>query len=89
VIKRYRVPSYTQEAVLNAFEEEGWPARIDDPLLPHPDQDAKRHLNDTIRRLNRNRRAPLIHFSGDGTGQGVLWELTLAGRLAIGGRRAA
>ncbi len=89
VVKQYRVPSPTQEAVLNAFEEEGWPTRIDDPLRPKPDQDAKRHLHETIRRLNRNRRAKLIHFSGDGTGAGVLWELTPAGRLAVGRRRAA
>ena len=89
VVKQYRVPSPTQEAVLNAFEEEGWPARIDDPLRPDPDQDVKRHLHDTIRRLNRNRRAALIHFSGDGTGEGVLWELTAARRLAVGRRRAA
>ena len=88
VVKRYRVPSPTQEAVLDAFEEEGWPDRIDDPLRPDPDQDGKRHLHDTIRRLNRNRRAA-IHFSGDGTGTGVLWELTLKPRLAIDGRRAA
>ncbi len=89
VVKRYRVPSPTQEAVLNAFEEEDWPARIDDPLRPEPDQNVKRHLNDTIRRLNRNRRLPLIHFSGDGTGTGVLWELTPKARLAAGSRRAA
>jgi hypothetical protein len=75
--------------VLNAFEEEGWPKRIDDPLRPDPDQDAKRHLHDTIRRLNRNRRAPLIHFSGDGTGEGVIWDLTPGGRLAVYRRRAA
>ena len=34
VIKVYKVPSPNQEAVLEAFQEEGWPHRIDDPLLP-------------------------------------------------------
>ena len=34
LIKRFRVPSPNQETVLNAFQEEGWPAAIDDPLPP-------------------------------------------------------
>lgn len=75
VIKRFRWPALNQETVLSAFQEEGWPARIDDPLPPQGDQDAKRRLGDTIRCLNRNQLAPRIHFHGDGTGEGVTWEM--------------
>jgi hypothetical protein len=75
VVKRYKVPALNQERVLAAFEEEGWPVRIDDPLPPHPEQDSKRRLHDTITSLNRNQRRPLIRFLGDGSGQGVRWEL--------------
>ena len=32
VVKQYRVPAENQELILAAFEEEAWPARIDDPL---------------------------------------------------------
>ncbi len=32
LVKDYRLPSPTQEAILEAFQEEGWPRRIDDPL---------------------------------------------------------
>ncbi len=74
-IKRFRVPSPNQESVLNAFQEEGWPHSIDDPLSPVPDQQPKRRLRDTIKCLNLNQAVRRIRFRGDGTGQRVLWEL--------------
>ncbi len=75
IVKQYRVPSCNQEFVLSAFQEEGWPHRIDDPLPPREDQDPKYRLHYTIHRLNHNQGARLIRFSGDGTGQGVCWDL--------------
>lgn len=74
LIKRFKWPASNQEAVLCVFQEEGWPERIDDPLSPQADQDPKRRLADTIKCLNRKQANALIHFRGDGTGQGVLWE---------------
>ncbi|QDS94734.1 hypothetical protein FF011L_35150 [Roseimaritima multifibrata] len=73
-VKRFKWPASNQEAVLCAFQEEDWPERIDDPLRPHPDQDSKRRLADTIKCLNRKQVNNLIHFRGDGTGEGVIWE---------------
>jgi hypothetical protein len=35
VAKRFKWPATNQELVLSTFQEEGWPARIDDPLPPH------------------------------------------------------
>jgi hypothetical protein len=78
VVKRFKVPAPNQEMILAAFQEEQWPPRIDDPLPPHPDQDAKRRLHDTINTLNRHQKQPLIHFSGDGSGEGVRWQLNLS-----------
>ena len=75
VVKRFRWQAPNQEIVLSAFQEEGWPLRIDDPLPPQPEQDSKRRLSDTIKCLNRKQINPLIHFHGDGTGEGVVWEL--------------
>ncbi len=75
VVKRFKWTAANQEAVLAAFEEEGWPHRIDDPLPPQPEQDSKRRLSDTIKCLNRKQLNELIHFRGDGTGEGVTWEL--------------
>ena len=41
VIKQYRVPAPVQAAILSTFQEEGWPARIDDPLPPDGNGDPK------------------------------------------------
>ncbi|OYP36820.1 hypothetical protein [Rhodopirellula sp. MGV] len=76
IVKHFKWVAHNQQAVLNAFEEDGWPPRIDDPLPGQPEQDSKRRLSDTIKCLNRKQLHPLIHFRGDGTGEGVIWELT-------------
>lgn len=75
LVKRFRIPSPNQVSVLSAFEEEGWPSRIDDPLPPKSEQCPKRRLNDTIRNLNRSQHQNLVRFLGDGSGQGILWEV--------------
>ena len=74
LVKRFKVPARNQVAILSAFQEEDWPVRIDDPLSPRPDLDPKRRLHDTINSLNRNQNHALIHFSGDGSGQGIRWD---------------
>lgn len=75
LVKRFRQPSTNQERILLAFEEEGWPPRIDDPLPPDPQHDTKQRLRTTLKSLNRNEQHGLIRFHSDGTGQGVLWDL--------------
>ena len=42
IIKCFKTPAPNQELILAAFEEEGWPVHIDDPLPPHPEQDPRR-----------------------------------------------
>jgi hypothetical protein len=74
VVKRYRVPAANQQAILEAFQEDGWPEFIDDPIPPDPDQDSKRRLNVTIKSLNRNQLAPLLRFHGNGNGLQIHWE---------------
>jgi len=75
IVKQFKVPAVNQERILAAFEEEQWPVRIDDPLPPHPCQDSKRRLHDTINSLNRNQKLRLIRFMGDGSGEGIRWDL--------------
>ncbi|HUT13176.1 MAG TPA: hypothetical protein VMY42_21995 [Thermoguttaceae bacterium] len=74
IVKQFKVPAVNQERILAAFEEEQWPVRIDDPLPPHPCQDSKRRLHDTINSLNRNQKLRLIRFMGDGSGEGIRWD---------------
>jgi hypothetical protein len=78
LVKVLKLPSPMQEAILMAFEEEHWPPRIDDPLPGDPDLLPKRRLHDTIKSLNRNQKSCLIRFIGDGTGEGIRWELNHA-----------
>ena len=75
IVKRFKWPAANQEQVLQAFQEEGWPAKIDDPLPPDPSICPKRRLHDTIKCLNRRQINGAIKFRGDGTGQGVLLEI--------------
>jgi hypothetical protein len=75
IVKQFKVPAPNQEVVLAAFHEEGWPVRIDDPLPPRDDIQPKRRLHDTIVSLNRNQKTKLLQFSGDGSGEGVRWEV--------------
>jgi hypothetical protein len=56
-------------AVLDAFEEHGWPYRIIDPL---PDGKHAERLNNTIRTLNKGTCA--ITFQAGGDGASILWE---------------
>lgn len=80
IVKQFRVPAKNQEAILNAFHEEGWPDRIDDPLTPIHGREARQRLREAIRSLNESQKRRLIRFFGDGSGGGVGWEL-LSGRV--------
>ncbi len=75
LVKRFRVPAPNQEKVLDAFEEEGWPPRIDDPLPPVAKIAPRQRLRDTIKALNRNRKTTVLRFAGDGNAEGVQWRL--------------
>lgn len=74
VVKQFKVPAPNQEVILVTFQEEGWAVRIDDPLPAVPAIDPRRRLHDTINSLNRNQRAHLVRFYGDGSGEAVCWE---------------
>lgn len=76
LVKRFNSLAPNQEAILTAFEEDGWPQHIFDPLTVNPQQSqpAKRRLNDAVKGLNRYQKNRLIRFSTDGTGEGVRWQ---------------
>jgi hypothetical protein len=74
VVKRLRGRAPSQEAILAAFQEEGWPPRIDDPLPRTPGREPGERLHDSVRRLNGAQERPLLVFGRDGTGEGVTWE---------------
>ncbi len=59
--------------VLDAFEEESWVPRIDDPLPREGDQVSdQQRLHETIRSLNTG--LAMIRFEADGSGEGIRWK---------------
>jgi hypothetical protein len=74
LVKKFKQPAANQTTILAAFQEEGWPARIDNPLPPTRETDGAERLHDAIKKLNQCQVNPLLRFHGDGTGQGVTWE---------------
>lgn len=73
VVKRFRQPAPNQQPILDAFQEEGWPPRIDDPLPVTRGGDRRQRLADAVRGLNA---MDFIRFELDGTTEGVLWKPT-------------
>jgi hypothetical protein len=73
VVKRFRLPAANQEVILSAFQEDGWPARIDDPLPQDSFHSPPERLREAVRGLNRAQSQPLLRFGTDGTGRGVTW----------------
>jgi hypothetical protein len=74
LVHRFQRPAPIAEMILDAFEEEGWPERIDDPLPPHNSGREQDRLRKEIYALNHRLKNPLIRFFADGTGQGICWE---------------
>jgi hypothetical protein len=73
-IREYRHDAANQRLVLDGFEAEQWPKRLDDPLPREQGVNVKIRLCETIKGLNRGQRPHLLRFRGDGTGLGVRWE---------------
>ena len=71
VIRRVRISVGNQIVkILDEFERQGWPERIDSPITDFFDDMKHR---DAIRRLNSD--LAVIRFRSDGTGRGILWEI--------------
>ncbi len=69
-----------QILVLEAFEEDHWCRRIDDPL-PGGHLDPEKRLRNVVYRLKEALIEPLLDFHTDGSGRGVYWEPVNAERF--------
>ena len=74
LVKRFVTASPCQIKILEAFEEEGWPGVIDDPLSPEGERLPPDRLRATIYQLNQHQENELIRFRGNGTGKAIVWE---------------
>lgn len=71
---RSRTVARNQAAVLDTFQDDGWPGRIDSPIRPKPRMEPKRQMHETIDGLNNKLTG--IKFRADGSGKGIVWEPT-------------
>lgn len=72
-VKHFRADAPHQEAILDSFQESGWP-RCLSVSLPRDDEiSPKERLHDTVKNLNRNVR-PYLRFAQEGSGGRVIWE---------------
>lgn len=71
VAKRLRRDAKNLLPALEAFELEGWPEWIADPL-PRGEVDVRDRLYNTVKRLNRHF-AGMLCFECDGESSGILW----------------
>jgi hypothetical protein len=74
LVKIFRRPATNQQLILSAFEEEGWPEFIHDPLPHSGTIDPHQRLQSTIKSLNRHQMVSLIRFRGNG-GTTVFWDI--------------
>lgn len=63
LVKKFSQPAANQRRVLDAFQEAGWPRKMDDPLRPDPGIDPKRRLAETVRSLNNNMKSAIFTSS--------------------------
>jgi hypothetical protein len=74
LVKRFGQRAANQEAILDAFEEEGWPRFIFNPISPKDDLDDQVRLRRAVTRLNEAQSHPLIRLHVVRGGEEISWE---------------
>jgi hypothetical protein len=80
LVKEFKRAAPGQVAILDAFEQAGWPAHLAHNSLRgrvRRKQEGKRRLHDTLQNLKRSLAPGTIQFHGDGSGSGVWWGLCI------------
>lgn len=75
---RNRKQAKNHLSILDAFQEEGWPARIDTPFS----HDTPQKFHQTILSLNKGLRGMRFHADGSG-GEGITWERSKDGQRTV------
>jgi hypothetical protein len=74
MLHRFAPQARNMIAVLTAFQAQGWPRWIADPLGNGPESDFEKHLHDTVSALNHAQKPRLIHFSSTGADRTIRWD---------------
>lgn len=73
-VKRFRQSAPNQQLVLLAFEEQGWPGVIDDPIPHRFGTCPRERVANAIRRLNRSQLGDIvIRFGLADGGESIYW----------------
>jgi hypothetical protein len=75
LVKHFRQDAPAQTTILSAFQEEGWPARVANPLADQGDRGSAERAHDAVNRLNRGQKVRRLRFRIEGGGEQVCWEL--------------
>ena len=73
VVKTFGQPAQAQRDLIAAFQANGWPRCLPNPLSCGAARSKKHRLQNTVKNLNRSLHKKTICFEMDGTGQGVRW----------------
>jgi hypothetical protein len=71
---KVRFDAANLRVVLDAFEAQGWPRRIANPLRAGNGVTAKRKLQQTVKSLSERLRGTGLRLRMDGEAMGVCWE---------------
>ncbi|SRR5579884_4018611 len=73
ILRRVRIDAVYLRCLLDAFEQQGWPEWIANPLPHQPGMSRKQRLRQTLENLNRGMHLPGIRFHADKGG--VRWQV--------------
>ena len=72
MVREFHPSAFNLMLLLRAFQEDGWPPKIDDPLERSTSKDRSGRLRKAIEGLNKAQRT--LRFWADGTGESIRWE---------------
>jgi hypothetical protein len=79
LVKAFTSPADEQEAILQVFQEQGWPKSIDNPLSRKKTKKVRhKQLENIVRRLNGNQRSRRLRFHVCDKGRKIWWEEILS-----------
>jgi hypothetical protein len=74
VLHRFAPQARNAITVLTAFQAQGWPRWIVDPLGNGPESDFEQHLHNTVSVPNHAQKPWLIRFSSTGADRTIRWD---------------
>lgn len=74
LVKAFTSPASHQEMILSAFQEQGWPEAVVNPLPGASEDERHLRLERAVRRLNGRQRSQLLAFHVCAAGTNVSWE---------------